>query len=228
MNCFSYDEYKLQSHNGANVFLTGDEIYTFQDADEVGTVPPGRIIGVGDQQYVVLEHGSETTALWGYMGSSIVSELTSQRPPDDEGFKQIICQPLNYLLNILNRSTYTRINIPSEYIIPHTVKYIAENGERPKRFPQQNISLLTIDLYKRYRQILPRVNHDWWLMTPTCGISFTKEALTASMDTLLKFNELCFVRTDERIGWAPPVKASYYMHPFLVIKSNYKHYERLN
>lgn len=223
MNCFDNRPYSLQNENGVNVFVTLDHIYIFNNADAIGNVKPGSYICVGDQYYIVLGHGADTTALLAYSGSCV---LPTKRETCDDA----ILNPVNYLLNTVNNSVagvqFTRINIPREYIVPHTVKFSAENGDRPRQYQKRPVSLLTANLYRRYRQHLVDIDHDMWLVTPTSGFSFnTDDWDYFTEDEIVNENELCFVRADGRIGWAPLPKASKWIHPFLIVDSQYRQYE---
>lgn len=179
-------------------FVGHNFIYVCKDSKPIGEVTPGTEIRVGGAQYVVLGHGKDTTAL---LYSVARSEFYRNDHVDND----------NAVLDILTWAEDIGTSIPKDMLVPHTVKLQAANGDRPKLNVKRNISLLTLDLYRRYRPYLAnRELGEFWLATPT---SYTH-----------KTNELCFVREDGRIGWCP-YPHSYIIRPFLIVDSAYTGYD---
>lgn len=224
----------LYTSGNMNVFRPSGENYlhVFPDEQPIGNMKPGVRIFIGEQRYIVLGHGADTTALLlcnvlPYRSDDVASYAYLSKEDKDTDF---MYSPVQYLLNILNCSERFHINIPSKYIVKHKVKYYALNGERPSRYEKRNVSLLTVDLYQRYRDVIPRSAHSYWLITPTCAAGFDSKSY--GIDTPEKasiYCEMCAVRSDGRIGWCALSngKCDVYLHPYLIVDSQYRQYEQV-
>lgn len=186
----------VMHEDGVWYFVTHYNIYVCKDSAPLGEVAPGMDIFIGDEQYTVLGHGQDTTALL-YSGRYTVFCTPHIRRND-------------VVLDALAEAENCHIFIPKDMLVPHTVKLMAANGDRPKENVKCNISLLTMDLYRRYRPYLADKELDeFWLATPT---SYAHEN-----------NELCFVREDGRVGWCP-YPHGYFIRPFVIVDSAYTGY----
>lgn len=190
------DKPYVMHEDGVWYFATHYNVYVCKDSTPIGNVTPGMDIIVGNEQYVVLGHGQDTTAL-----------LYSGRRPVCIGHHEY---KDDIVLDVLTLAEDYGTFIPKDMLVPHTVKLMAANGDRPKKNIKCDISLLTMDLYRRYRPYLvDRELGEFWLATPT---SYTH-----------KNNELCFVREDGRVGWCP-YPHSYLIRPFVIVDSAYTGY----
>lgn len=192
-----YDKPYTMHEDGVWYFVAYSTIYACKDSEPLGKVAPGTDIFIGDEQYTVLGHGQDTTALL-YSGHLTLFRTSHERWDD-------------IVLDVLAEAENCYTFIPKDMLVPHTVKLMAANGDRPKKNVKCNISLLTMDLYRRYRPYLAnRKLDEFWLATPT---SYTH-----------KNDELCFVREDGRIGWCP-YPHSYMIRPFFIVDSAYTGYD---
>lgn len=57
-------------------------------------------------------------------------------------------------------------NIGSENIIPFTRNLLSLDGQTEYGRCEDKVSLLTVDEYRKYRDLIPNANYWWWLITP--------------------------------------------------------------
>ena len=50
-------------------------------------------------------------------------------------------------------------------IIPHTVNLVSDDGSNKGATVKDNVSILTCDLYRRYRELLPAIDSACWTAT---------------------------------------------------------------
>lgn len=186
------------------------ELYTWDPSAAIGTVKPGNKIFIGWQKWLVVGHGADTTALV-FDGDS----KTYRIRPENVEFART--HPAQYLLAMCNEIHGINIAIPVSARVEHTVKTVAVNGDRPERNSKQTISLLTLDLYRRYREYLTEPWGCWWLATPA------QYNVDPDND-----GELCMVRPDGLVGWAPYANYDggqiYNIRPFVIVDSAYTGY----
>ena len=127
------------------------------DSDALGRVICGSDIEIGDRSYIVLEHRNDgTTAV-------ITKDFWKDMEFGDSG---------NYaesaVRNALNKEFLSEVSsaVGVESIIEHEVDLLAEDGTNEGSSCRDKVSLLTVDLYRRYRKLLPAYGSWWWTATP--------------------------------------------------------------
>ncbi len=122
----------------------------------LGDVKPGTTVKIGGREYIVLDHSKDTTAV-------ITKDFWRSIEPGDSG---------NYaesaVRNALNKEFLSEVSsaVGVESIIEHEVDLLAEDGTNEGSSCRDKVSLLTVDLYRRYRKFLPAYGYWWWTATP--------------------------------------------------------------
>ena len=110
----------------------------------LGDVKPGTTVKIGGREYIVLDHSKDTTAV-------ITKDFWKDMEFGDSG---------NYaesaVRNALNKEFLSEVSsaVGVESIIEHEVDLLAEDGTNEGSSCRDKVSLLTVDLYRRYRKIL--------------------------------------------------------------------------
>ena len=111
----------------------------------LGDVKPGTTVKIGGREYIVLDHSKDTTAV-------ITKDFWKDMEFGDSG---------NYaesaVRNALNKEFLSEVSsaVGVESIIEHEVDLLAEDGTNKGVVCRDNVSLLTTDLYRKYRDFLP-------------------------------------------------------------------------
>lgn len=121
----------------------------------LGEVKCGQIIKLGDREFYVLGHGAETTA--------VLAKESVKRMEFGGGGDWRKSDVRAYC----NGDFYKELAavVGSENIITHTVKLGADDGTGKGISCKDNISIMTTDLYRRYREYLPAMDESWWTAT---------------------------------------------------------------
>lgn len=130
----------------------------------LGSFKPGSVVKLGNREYIVLDHSAETTAVitkefaksmeFGKDGNYIESHV--RKYCEDEFYEELAKA------------------IGKENIIEHTVKLVADDGTGKKNTIKANVSILTTELYRRYREFLPKFDRAWWTSTRLTADNSTK------------------------------------------------------
>lgn len=121
----------------------------------LGDVKRGEVITLGDRKYIVLGHGADTTAIFAaenfrtmeFGQSADYRESDVRKYCNDEVYKELAAV------------------VGAENIISHTVKLMADDGTFKGVSCKDNISILTTDLYRRYREFIPEPDESFWTAT---------------------------------------------------------------
>ena len=94
------------------------------------------------------------------------------------------------LRKYLNEDFYTKIacEIGEDNIIPFDRDLLSLDGQTEYGSCEDNISLLTVDEYRKYRKLIPNTNYWWWLITPWSTPCNGYEKLVAVVSTSGDFN----------------------------------------
>lgn len=118
-------------------------------------VKVGSTIIIGEREYVVLEHSAGTTAV---ITKESVKAMAFGKDGDyTKSDVRTYCNGefYNELCNAVGKDN----------IIPHGVSLMADDGTGKRKIMQDNVSILTTDLYRRYRAFLPSYGDWWWTAT---------------------------------------------------------------
>lgn len=129
-------------------------------------------------------NGVKFTALGEEQGGvlAIVSELLEDEMPFDESNKNnwrtsSLCKYLNgEYLEQFNRGD----------LLPFVSDLTADNGMKDYGTAEDYVFLLSCDLFRKYREVIPRFNNWWWTLTPwTCNPSHARYARIVNSDGTL-------------------------------------------
>ena len=129
------------------------------DKTALSDVVPGETIKVGDLEFIVLEHHEETTSI-------ILKDFwkTSQFDSSCNNYSK------SEIRKDLNTDFYKELSdcVGKDNIVKHTVDLTADDGRTDYKECEDNISLLTCNMYRKYVYILEHHNPQnwWWLATP--------------------------------------------------------------
>ena len=122
---------------------------------KIGDVECGKTVKIGEREFVVLGHGKETTAV---ITKDSVCDMKFGENGDwrDSDIRKF-CNGKFYdeLASVIGK----------ENIVQHTVNLVADDGTGKGIVCKDNISILTNDLYRRYRPFLPAFGNWWWTAT---------------------------------------------------------------
>ena len=128
------------------------------DSDALGRVICGSAIEIGDRSYIVLEHRNDgTTAV-------ITKDFWKDMEFDNDSGDYAE----SAVRNALNTEFYNEVSseIGEENIITHEVDTTQYRNDGIHSSCRDKVSLLTVDLYRRYRKFLPAYGSWWWTATP--------------------------------------------------------------
>ena len=119
----------------------------------------GDTVKVGEWEFVVLEHGKDTTAL--LMKGLFKSEVKFGEDNNDyreSNVKDVLDKFADKLCDVVGEMN----------VIEHTVDLTSDDGLKDYGTIKARVSLLTSELYRRYVYIIDKHNLDswWWLITP--------------------------------------------------------------
>ena len=158
---------------------------------------PGNIVKIGEREYVVLEHKDDNTAL---LDRNVATEIEFGKNAEWIGSNvEAYCEGdyYNELAKVVGK----------ENIFSHTVNLICDDGSNKNIKVKNRISVLTPNLYRKYREIVPLVNRNCW--TPN-GVTILDNGYSRAT---------CIVRHDGILGWQV-CSCSNGVRPFCILNSN--------
>ena len=140
------------------VFTANNNI-TIKIIDEkkkmLSDVKVGSTIIIGKREYVVLEHSADTTA------------VIAKKPVKFMAFGKDGDYTKSDVRTYCNGEFYKELckAVGRKNIIPHTVNLVSDDGSNKGASVKDNVSILTTDLYRRYRELLPATGSFCWTAT---------------------------------------------------------------
>ena len=121
----------------------------------LGSVKPGDTVTIGEREYIVIGHGKETTA------------IITKNPTKSMAFGKDGDYAKSDVRAYCNSEFYNELckAVGKYNIIPHAVDLVADDGSNKGAGVTDNVSILTCDLYRRYREFLPAVGSSCWTAT---------------------------------------------------------------
>ena len=121
----------------------------------LGSINPGEIVTIGEREYIVLGHGEETTA------------IIAKKPTKSMTFGKDSDYTKSDIRTYCNGEFYKELckAVGKHNIIPHTVNLVSDDGSNKGATVKDNVSILTCDLYRRYREFLPAIGSSCWTAT---------------------------------------------------------------
>lgn len=137
---------------------------------KLGSVESGDTVKLGEREYIVLGHEEETTAI-------IAKKHTKSMAFGKDGD-----YTKSDVRTYCNGEFYEELckAVGKHNIIPHTVNLMSNDGSNKGATVKDNVSILTNDLYRRYREFLPAIGFSCWTATRVttldkdyaCGVCF--------------------------------------------------------
>lgn len=168
------------SDGSCSVLLTQIENTT------LGSVKPGETVSIGDREYIVLGHGAETTA------------IMAKNPTKTMVFGKDGDYAKSDVREYCNGEFYKELckAVGKDNIIPHTVNLIADDGSNKGVAVKDYVSILTNDLYRRYREFIPAIGSACWTATRTTTLDNDSACFVCFVDSygVLTWDECdCFL-----------------------------------
>ena len=136
-----------------------DGVYCIELLEEkkqtLGDMACGRTVKIGNREFIVLHQNGKTTAL-------ICKEFAKEMEFGISGDWQS-----SDVRAYCNGEFYNELvnAVGAENIVKHTVDLLAQDGTGEGVSCEDNVSLLTLDMYRHYRKYLPNYGKWWWLAT---------------------------------------------------------------
>ena len=121
----------------------------------LGMIECGETVKIGNREYIVLEQLESSTAV-------ICKEFAKEMEFGDSGdWKE------SAVREYCNGEFYNELAaaVGAENILKHTVDLLAQDGTGVGESSEEFVSLLTLDMYRKYRKYLPNYGKWWWLAT---------------------------------------------------------------
>lgn len=134
-------------------------ILTIDDAKKneklLGDVKPGEIVKLGEREYIVLGHDAETTVV---ITNDTVKDMDFGKTGD---------YLTSNVRKYCNGEFYNELvaAVGAENIVKHTVKLVADDGTGKGKTCCDNVSIITTENYRRYREFLKADREEWWTAT---------------------------------------------------------------
>lgn len=150
-------------NNAPNVKVTVNEsekgftiLLSEETKQKLGDVAPGTTIKLGNREYVVLGHGEDTTA--------VITKNFTKSMEFGENNDYRFSDVRKYCNGEFYRELVAAVG--KENIVKHKVNLTADDGTGKGTLCKDNVSILTTELYRRYREFLPAYGDWWWTATP--------------------------------------------------------------
>ena len=184
------------SNGNAVLYKNGDiwQVHPEKEQNKaLGDIAPGQIVKLGDREYIVLSHGKETTAV-------ITKEFAKEVVFGENGD-----YTKSYVRDYCNGGFYNELvkAVGKDNIVKHTVRLIAEDGTGADKIVLDNVSILTTDLYRRYREFLHSYD-DWWTATRFSD----------------NYDRVCYVDSCGCLDWGTYNGCSRGVRPFCILNSS--------
>lgn len=163
----------------------------------LGEAQLGSVVKIGNREYIVLDHSKNTTA--------VITKNFAQKMKFGESGSYLTSDVRKYC----NGEFYNELvaAVGAENIVKHTVKLVADDGTGKGKTCCDNVSIITTENYRRYREFL-KVYGDWW-WTAT-RVAYNYENYTRSVCYVFSYGILSWGDCDYCIG----------VRPFCILKSS--------
>lgn len=168
-----------------------------KNGKSLGEYKPGETVKLGDREYIVLGHGEETTAV-------ITKEIVKTME-----FGISFDWRKSYVRGFCNGDFYNELAavVGKDNIVAHNVKLTCDDGSNKGAVCKDNISILTNELYRRYREHIPAIGKSFWTAT----------GITIMDNDYARY--VCYVNSCGVIGWYN-CDCSNGVRPFCILNSS--------
>ena len=136
--------------------LFGCEVNIIADKQKaLGEVKRGSTVEIGSREYIVLGHSAETTAV---ITKDIVKNMEFGKTGD---------YSKSYVREFCNGDFYKELAkaVGKSNIVPHRVNLTCDDGSNKRVTCKDNVSIITAENYRRYREYLPALGKPSWTAT---------------------------------------------------------------
>lgn len=159
---------------------------------------PGEIAKIGSRDYVVLEH--KDVFMTAVLDKDIAAVMEFGKNANWAGSDvESYCEGEYY-------KELAKV-VGEENIIPHTVDLMCDDGSNKNTTSRNRISVLTPDLYRKFRELIPSVDKTCW--TPN-GVTVLDDDYS---------HGVCVVLYNGVLSWYS-YGCSYGVRPFCILNSN--------
>ena len=168
-----------------------------EDEAMLGNQKCGDIVTIGNRQYIVLEQTCVGTAV---ITKDLVKQMAFGRNADYAN---------SDIRRWCNTEFYSELAdaVGEENIVKHTIDLTADDGTGKDAFVEDYVSILTTEMYRRYRESLPAYGKWWYTATRT----------NADNDAYARY--VCYVRSNGVLGWGDCDSDDGGVRPFCILKS---------
>lgn len=145
----------------------------------LGEAELGSIVRIGNREYIVLDHSKDTTTV-------ITKDFTKEMEFGQSG---------DYLTSDVrkycNGEFYNELvaAVGTENIVKYTVKLVADDGTGKGKTCCDNVSIITTENYRHYREFLKAYGDLWWTAT---RVTYDDEDFA---------RDICCVRSNGVLDW---------------------------
>ena len=164
---------------------------------KLGDYKSGETVKLGKREYIVLGHGAETTAV---VTKDIAKEMEFGKSRD---------YSKSYVRDYCNGDFYKELAeaVGKENIVPHRVNLTCDDGSNKGVTCKDNVSMLTAENYRRYREYLPALGKPSWIAT---GVTSLDKNYARCV---------CYVRSDGVLSWLG-CGFAFGVRPFCILNSS--------
>lgn len=163
----------------------------------LGSVKPGDTVTISEREYIVLGHEKGTTTIVAKKPTKTMAFGKDGNYINSDVRKYCIGEFYDEICDAVGKNN----------IIPHTVNLVSDDGSHKGTIIKDYVSILTCDLYRRYRELLPAIGSSWWTAT---------RVTTLDKDYA---SDVCFVSSHGFLDWNV-CSFSYGVRPFCVLNSS--------
>lgn len=122
---------------------------------KLGDVKPGETVKLGEREYIVLGHGAETTVV-------ITKDIVKNMEFGNTGDYSKSC-----VREFCNGDFYKELAkaVGKSNIVPHRVILTCDDGSNKGETCKDNVSIITAENYRRYREYIPVLGKPCWTAT---------------------------------------------------------------
>lgn len=150
----------------------------------LGSVKPGDTVTIGDREYIVLGHERGITA------------IVAKKPTKFMAFGGDGNYAKSDVRAYCNGEFYEELcKAVGEYnVLPHAVNLVADDGSNKGAGVTDFVSILTCDLYRRYREFIPAIDSSCWTATrvTTLGKDYDRCVCCVYSDGVLYWSDCCW------------------------------------
>lgn len=139
-------------------------------------VKPGTVIPFGGMDWIVLESEGNMTRL-------LAKESIGEMPFDDEGYNNFNISSLREYLNDGFIEELKENGADVTALCDFTIDLTSDDGLKDYGNSTNKVNLLTCDMYRKYRHLIPNLNKWWWLATPNSVESNGHSYLARNVNT---------------------------------------------